>query len=278
MSDGAAPVIPKVGDQYWLNYAETIVNSGVEKRDKAASTIQTFAAWLWGIYTASAAVGFVLAGKDLAFWPTLIIAMGSVSLIAVYWGTVWVQMPVPVEFDPRSPDDIIRVYVTNVVNKGRRLNITLGLSVLATLAVSAALVAASMARPNKSVGPSFSATLTTQDGARVLSVTGYIGKAKSTNMRISPVSSGAAENEIQTGIYVPAENGLIQTSTRLKTNAQEVLVALEWEDANGVSTRLIRKVGEEKQSEQKQAKESKSDQKKAESKESKGPLARGDVR
>lgn len=266
MNDAVDPIVPKIDDRYWFNYSETLVKGGLESRDKAAAAIQTFAIWLWGIYTASAAVGFALAGKEFAFLPTFFIALGSASLIAVYWGTILVQMPVLVEFDPRSPDDIMRVYVSNVAKKDRRLKMTLGLSVLAGVMVSVALVVASVARPNKAVVPSFSAVLTTQESARILSITGYVGKTKSVTMRVGPASMGAAESDIQTDVYVPTESGLIQTNTRLKTTAKEVSVTLEWEDANGMRTRLNRKISDEQTLEQGKPEKSKSAEKTSEDK------------
>jgi hypothetical protein len=269
MNGATSPIVLKVNDQYWLDYADTIIKSGLEKRDKAAATIQAFAIWLWGIYTATAAVGFVLAGKDLALGPTIVIALGSVSLIAVYCGTIWVQMPVPVPFDPRSPDDIERVYATNVARKDTRLHVTLLLSIVAAFMISAALVAASIARPYKSVVPKFSAALTTLGGERVLSITGYVNKAKRTTIQVSAISSGVAQAQAQTGAYTPTEDGLIQTSMQLSSNTKEALVSLEWEDADGMSTRLTRKVSEEKQKEQKAPEEQKSPQRKPEDSKSK---------
>lgn len=250
MNDAAEPIVPKIDDRYWFSYSESLVKAGLENRDKAAATIQTFAIWLWGIYTASAAVGFGLAGKEFAFWPTVLIALGSASLIAVYWGTILVQMPVLVAFDPRSPDDIMRVYVTNVAKKDQRLKITLGLSVLAGIMVSVALVVASVARPNKAVVPSFSAVLSTSDSGRILSVMGYVNRTKMVTMQVNPTAPGTPESDMQTQTYVPTENGLIQTSTRLKTKADEVSVTLEWENENGMRTRLVRKIRDEGKVEQ----------------------------
>src|ERR1700687_480376 len=117
---------PKIDDQYWFNFSETLVSKALDARDQAAAKLQTFALWLWGIYTTLAAIGFTLAAKNLSVADTATIASASGALIVVYWLTIWVQMPKLVGFEPRSPDDIMKkAYAANVRAKQWRLNIAL---------------------------------------------------------------------------------------------------------------------------------------------------------
>lgn len=239
---------PKIDDQYWFNYSENLINNALENRNKAAATIQSFVLWLWGIYTASASIGFALSGKELASWDTLVIALASVSLIAVYGCTVWVQLPVSVGFDPRSPDEIEDVYLTNIKHKNKRLQFTLALSIVAAIMVSIALIVASIAKPSKpkepekAVAPALSVALIQHSGEiSTLSVTSLVDKAKSVTIKLSPLDPKTViKDNIKT--YIPTEAGLVQASIPIDEKIKEILVSAEWEDANGTQMQLSRKV------------------------------------
>lgn len=229
--------MPKINDQYWFNYSESLVTNGLENRNKAASTIQNFIVWLWAIYTGFASVGFALSGKELVSWQAAFIALASVSIIAVYAGTVWVQIPVTVPFDPRSPDDIEGVYLTNMRSKTRRLRVTLGLSILAAIMVSMSLIVASVAKPQKApekpVSPSLSAAIVKRDGeARHLAVTGVVGKTTPNgviirfNSLVPPMKSAKSNSYT----YLPSAEGLVQASIPIDEKIKEAHVSAEWED------------------------------------------------
>ena len=115
-SEGDRPT-PKVNDQYWFDWSKAVLSTSIRQRDKAAAKLQNLAVWLWGIYTASAAVGFSLSGKDLSIASTLLIALGSAGIISVYCASAWVQSPKFTEFDPRAPDEIRSAYSQILVSK-----------------------------------------------------------------------------------------------------------------------------------------------------------------
>ncbi len=178
MSNAHDAIKPKIDDGYWFTFSETLVSKASETREQAASKLQNLVLWLWGIYTASATVGFALSGKALSFWPTVLIAGASASLIAVYWSTVWVQMPFLCAFDPRSPTEIKEAYKQGAVAKATRLKLTLFLSVLAAFMVSPALIIASVSKEQKPTVPSFLVSLHPRADKRVLSITALVGPIK----------------------------------------------------------------------------------------------------
>ena len=249
MPDPTTPqVAPKVNDQYWFTYSESLVTNGLENRNKAAATIQSFILWLWGIYTASASIGFALSGKELDPLLTAFIALASASIIAVYAGTVWVQMPLSVPFDPRSPEDIANVYLENMKAKNYRLQFTLWLSIISAIMVSVSLVVASVAKPlkpvepDKTVAPSLSVAIIQHYGeATRLSVTSLVGKAKEVTIRVSSLDP-KIESANANYHYTPTEDGLLQASIPIDEKIKEAMVSAEWEDANGTKMQLSRKV------------------------------------
>ncbi|MBV9125514.1 MAG: hypothetical protein JO112_19370 [Planctomycetes bacterium] len=240
---------PKINDEYWFTYSESLVTKESDRREQAAEKLQNLVLWLWGLYTAAAAVGFALSKKNLSFWPALLIAAASAALIATYWGSVWVRIPLLVEFDPRSPTEIKAAYKTSVQARARRLNITLGLSILAAAMVSLALVLASVTKESQEPkDPAVASFLSSTDGKTTAAVTAHVGKAKTVTMDVQD-TTGKSLIVNGPGEYLPTDEGTVQTSIPLIDSPAEVVVIVEWPDATGTTLRLSKKVAREKRSE-----------------------------
>src|SRR5690242_3503646 len=132
-------VSPALDDAYWFTYSKDIVEKAVTSRNEQAARFQTFIVWLWGIYTASAAVGLTLGSKNFPWYSTVLIALPSVILILAYWSTVYAQTPPYVGFDPRSPTEIMAAYDEGVRQKEKLLRKTKRWSLAAALAIGVAL-------------------------------------------------------------------------------------------------------------------------------------------
>lgn len=247
MSNATDSIKPKIDDGYWFTLSETLISKASENREQAASRLQNLIIWLWGIYTASATVGFALSGKALSFWPTVLIAGASASLIAVYWSTVWVQMPILCEFDPRSPTEIKEAYKHGAVAKDHRLKLTIFLSVLAAFMVSLALITASVSKEQKPTVPPFIVSLHPKADKRILSITALVGPTKTVTVHVHPLTptSTGLSNDDCNFMFMPTGEGLLQTSIPLNTNAEQLEVTLDWEDATGMRTRISKNVRED---------------------------------
>jgi len=229
MNQTATPVLPKIDDAYWFKYSEEIVAGAQQKRESAAAAIQKLVVWLWGIYTASAAVGFTLSGKEFSFWPAVIIAAASGSLIMVYWGTVWVQVPIQIEFDPRSPTEIESAYNKSVAIKSRRLSITLFASVIAAVMVSFALIVASVSKPVKHDYSDVSASIETIDGESVVSILAWVGETKKVSITATILLPDNTQGKTIEAVILPTKEGLLQTSLDLQAKeVKTILLELKW--------------------------------------------------
>jgi len=227
----ASQASPKLDDQYWFNYSETVITGSQKRREDAATAIQKLVVWLWGIYTASTAIGFALSGKELMFWPTLMIAAASGALILVYWGTVWVLVPVEIEFDPRSPTEIRNAYSEMIKTKSRRLNITLLLSVVAAVMVSVALVLASVSKPMDDGDTQLKADIYNQQGQSTVAITARIADAKKVEITVSKLADDKKSTDIQR-IIIPDKSGLLQTSLSWPGETiQSCEVLLKWQNS-----------------------------------------------
>ncbi len=131
---------PKINDQFWFNYSEKLIKDSHTNTDVAVKKLQNLVLWLWGIYTTYSVVGSSLQESNYPFIVTFLIALTSVSLILVYWGTAWVQMPVETSFDPRSPDEIEAAYKYILEIKISRFKKTLWLSLFSAFMVSLSLI------------------------------------------------------------------------------------------------------------------------------------------
>lgn len=236
-------VVPKIDDQYWFEFSKTLLDSAVSRREKAADTLQKLVVWLWGIYTASATVGFSLSGKELDAMATALVAAASVALILVYWGTVWIQIPELVSFDPRSPTEIKEAFNGIVRNRNRKLVATLIGSIIAAILVSIALMVASGSTPptsSRSATIPAIQTLISQDGSdRIISVTAKTGKAPFVDVRITPDTKDTKVPSSPIHMrLIPTDDGLIQTSTRINSNITSAKIQLAWTDLNGTAIQL----------------------------------------
>ena len=192
---------PAINDDYWFKYSREIVSSSLAACDAAAAKLQSYAIWLWTIYTAGAGIGFTLAAKDMPLGAKILIAIPSGLLICVYWSTVWVQMPVLTKFDPVSPTQIERSYAHALIEKRKRLNRTSFLGAAAGLSVVVCLGFATTnppKQPNAKFGPSNIGSITNEQQRIVLS--GNFGDSKSVNVLLTWIDSGKTSEQPVTGL------------------------------------------------------------------------------
>ena len=140
-------VRPLVDHKYWFARSKELVDKASSVQTDAAAKLQNTLVWLWGVYTASAAVGLALAKSRLSLPATAIIALPSVLLVAAYWLTTHVQMPSVLWFDPQIPDSIQGAVEAGVRIKRRRLLWAMISSFLAATSVAIAIFAAALTGP-----------------------------------------------------------------------------------------------------------------------------------
>lgn len=243
MSQSGKSVAPSVDHAYWFEYSKNLLDGAQNKREAAAAAIQKLVVWLWGIYTASAAIGFTLSGKELSFWPAIIIAAASGALIIVYWGTVWVQVPITVNFDPRSPTEIKEAYNKAVKEKSFRLSMTLLGSVVAAIMVSVALIVASVSKPLKQDYSNISAKVADLDGKHILSVTAWLGETDEAVITATPLLAGDKKGKSVQSLILPSKQGLLQTSMEIPDkSAPHILLELKWTTRSGTEIRISKNI------------------------------------
>lgn len=231
---------PKVDDQYWFDLSQKLVDGGQTSRDAAALKLQNLALWLWGIYTASAAIGFTLAAKPISLQMQLLIASASAALIAIYWMSVWIQMPVALEFDPRAPAQIRKAYDEGVYIKSRRLHLALACSLPAAALVALALVTASIGTAQ----PDLQADGRTQDGKTAVAILARVPPNSSGRYEVrevvDPKSSKAGTPA--TGLFRTFSAGTLQVSVQVPSTTLKFDVIVEWNEAGGLKHMLTRRI------------------------------------
>jgi hypothetical protein len=230
---------PRIDDVYWFEWSKQHLDSALERRDAAFGKLQNLALWLWGIYTTFAATGFALSAKTLSLETTLAVGAGSVLLIAVYWACVWGQMPVPVEFDPRSPTEIGDAHYAMIRKKDARLVTTMLLSLAAAGSVAFALLAAGAApgavKPRLDV-----AAVRAADGAVDLAVTARV-KAGTQAVLSTVADPGSPEERREPPrVFLSTGDGVVQAALRVPAAAR-YRVGVAWQD-DGVEQQLVRVV------------------------------------
>lgn len=237
-------VKPTVDDQFWFDFSKEMVESASTTRNKAAAKLQQLIAWLWGVYTASAAVGIALSKTSYPLLVVVLIASPSAILIFAYWFTVWVQMPVKVRFDPRIPDDIKDAYMRGVKMKGRKLICAIGLSLAAALLVSIALIAASLSK--QGAAPFFEAYCYKEQKLDFIALSGQFPADKKIFLRIFPIPRFGTPVESKKIVYITTESGELNTNIKLDFIADRYEVIAKWMENDDLLHSLRRTVIPEK--------------------------------
>ena len=229
---------PKIDDQYWFDWSKGYIDEAFSRRNDAADKLQKVVVWLWGVYTAGAAVGFALSTKKLDVLPTVLIGLGSVLLILVYWATAWVQMPLTVEFDPRSPTEIADAHYAAVKKKGTRLRVTLALSLLAAISVAGALLMASL-WPAKEESKEYEPALTlhVEPAADKVLIAVSLGLKPKTPVTVTvKVIDGDKRTDVAQHAYITKEDGTLQASISTTVVAKHYEVTMQWKEDRAVRT------------------------------------------
>jgi hypothetical protein len=240
MSATVEPPRPEVDDQYWFDLSKEMVQGAASNRNEAAAKLQTMVVWLWGIYTASAAIGLALSKTSYPLIITILIASPSVFLIAAYWLAAWVQMPVGVQFDPRIPEDIKGAYTKGLKSKRQRLAVALAVSLFAAILVSASLIGASLSK--QAAAADFQAYHHTQEGPDTIAVSGHLPPDTKIVLRITTSSTPDSPGMSKELLYVTSPTGELQTSIALDFAADKYDVTLEWKEEDGLARSLKRAV------------------------------------
>ena len=172
-------------------------------------------------------MGFALSAKSLELVPTLLIALASGLLIAVYWLTVWGQMPVSYEFDPRSPDEIIDAHHNVLSTKDRRLGYALGLSVVAAIAVAVALVVSGTAQ--QKAMPGLDASGKAVDNQVQLAVTAVTKPGISVTLEVFADAAADPRKRVLQRDYLSTEDGNLQVSVNV-AKEESFVVVVRWKD------------------------------------------------
>jgi len=225
-------ISPAIDDAYWFAYSKEIIEKSLGSRNDQAAKLQNLIAWLWGIYTASAAVGLSLGKANYSILTTVLIAFPSLILILAYWSAVDAQSPVDVEFDPRSPTEIKQAYIHAVDQKKKQLTRARRWSIAAGLFVAIALFAGSFGK--QSVSPEFGAV---KKGSWV-TVWGRGIACEVVTISISANDSESA-NIIKTNVPC-STRGDFATQLEVKSQAKGLVAKIEWTDPKKVNHTMAR--------------------------------------
>lgn len=220
---------PKINDQFWFDYSEKLINEN--RTDEAAKKLQNLVLWLWGIYTTYAVIGSNLQEQHFPLWVTILIALSSASLILVYWGTTWIQMPVETSFDPRCPSEIEGAYKKITTTKISRFNKTLGASLFSAFMVSISLILMSINSSNKH--NEFIAKVESLKEKKIITLTTYVIDSDITTIKILDNNN----TTIKTLKIIPTKEGLIQVNIPIEKNIFHK-ISINWDDSKGINREI----------------------------------------
>ena len=215
---------PQVDDQFWFDTSKELVQKSLSSVDAAADKLQSLIGWLWGIYTAGAAIGLSLAKLTYSVGILILIASPSVALIVAYLMISTVYSPKKVEIKYKVPYDIKKKYSDIVQSKYYRYLWSFGMTAIAAVLVAVALITASVVKQPQPTEPAFQANLLNKE----LTVSGSIAASTNYVIKLGLPPDATELPGITSG------DGKFSFSTTLKSAPDSIVVAISWADSNEV--------------------------------------------
>lgn len=119
-----------------------MIEASIASRHDAANKLQGLIGWLWTVYALATGAKLTLIGIA-GVRETASFVVTALALIAAYALAVQAQMPSPVQFDPRDPNEIRDVYFEAARRKGWWLLATMVTTSVALILLMIALITAS---------------------------------------------------------------------------------------------------------------------------------------
>lgn len=131
--------VPKLHDQFWFDYSETMVKDSILRLNQAIHSVKTFTKAVIGFYPVATIA--VIEYKNIDNWFLLILFISPYAFVlySAWQGTSSV-VPKSVSFDPRIPEDIRRAYLETHTYKEKELKKAVTISLVTTMLASLALM------------------------------------------------------------------------------------------------------------------------------------------
>jgi hypothetical protein len=126
---------PRIDDQFWFDRSRMMIEASISSRHDAANKLQGLIGWLWTVYAVVTGAKLTLIGIA-GVRDTVGFVLAALALIAAYALAVKTQMPSPVQFDPRDPNEIRDVYFEAARRKGWWLLATMVTAMIALITAS----------------------------------------------------------------------------------------------------------------------------------------------
>ena len=240
MTENKTIIKPLIDDQFWFELSKEVIKSNTSRTNEAAAKLQQMIVWLWGIYTASAAVGIALSKTSYTLLVIILIASPSSILIFAYWFALWVQMPTKYQFDTQIPAEIKDAHQKGVKTRRRKLICAIVLSLFAAVLVSLALFAASFSK--QSVSAYLEAYHQSFQHQDIIVVAGHFPADTKIILRISPVPHSPVPGTSKELLHVTPRSGELQMNIKLDFTAEKYDVEVEWQETDGLVRSLKRTV------------------------------------
>jgi hypothetical protein len=232
-------LVHPIDDAYWFAYSRELVAKAITSRNEQAARLQNMVVWLWGIYTASAAVGLTLGKANFGLIKTVVIALPSLLLIVAYGFAVRAQTPIDVQFESQSATKIIDAYRESVNRKKALLGMAHLLSFIAGIFVGITLLVTSLTKQAPS--PEFAA----QTKGPLVTVWGRGIDCKDT-IEISLLTKDSGSAKPLTNIVLCAPNGEFSTQFNSEPGSRSkgARIEIKWTDPKdkNVSYALTREI------------------------------------
>lgn len=142
-----------VNDRFWLKYARSSIENASNAWAETASRLLAGVGWFWAVYTSVTVVGVALVDRDFSGAQLFAVFLPVPVLGAAYLLALRATSAIAIEYDPRSPTEIMAEYHRSAQIRRRRIRdavIALSAAAVCVIVAGALLGASPSARPSES--------------------------------------------------------------------------------------------------------------------------------
>jgi len=146
--------MPGIDRDHWLDFAKDNVSKSIQRREDAATKLDDFLSWLWGIYTSIFALASLLGFMSNSLELLISVSQPILIIMLARFTCKMVLMPSindSANADPNVVPEIIESFMIMVADKKKKLRMAIFGTIVSVISICFALIGYNVFDSNKEI-------------------------------------------------------------------------------------------------------------------------------